>query len=78
MEHKRSDSKVFKLYLAYKAVQAVSAATSAVITVAPYVAGGIMTVQAGAYVAPKLVKLASENLHEPNYVKFPEPAARTW
>lgn len=62
---------MFKLYLAYKAVQAVGATVSTVATVAPYVAGGIMAVQAGAYVAPKLAKLARENMHEPCYVRFP-------
>lgn len=62
---------MFKLYLAYKAVQAVGAAVSTVTAVAPYVAGGIMAVQAGAYVAPKLAKLARENMHEPKFVQSP-------
>lgn len=62
---------MFKLYLAYKAVRAVTAAVSTVATVAPYIAGGVMAVQAGAYVAPKLAKLARENMHEPKFVQFP-------
>lgn len=62
---------MFKLYLAYKAVQAVTAAVSTVATVAPYIAGGVMAVQAGAYVAPKLIGLAREGLQELRYVRFP-------